>query len=724
MAVLIKECIASRQGLFENRTFSLDERLTFIRGRNNSGKSLLARALVDLLHARRTPALLLERAAWEHLYLDALLANSHGEYRFTRNGSRSFGIKSQDAGAGEDLVALDLREAGDAPLDREILESLERDARGASLKEFFLFFDGDALASLCFVPSPSESANGSAGGYGSLRRIFVEDSSNFYGLYSSISERIGDGTPGSRMKNPLVNEMLRREGELRDLDKRIEIIDLEYSKYEKLIRERREVEGAISSGRGESARLAGLKDVAERVLDNTRKCGDIETEIAARERDIAEEDRKTGEIEAIAARAHDLFPQFREFSDSQRNNLRKIQDLYRELRDANEELNNLASKIAYRRRVFKNIVLSMNIASLFAILLTYGNILLNIPPEKKTLLVMGILIVALAGVAGLMIYNLVTSRSKGVAELGAGIDEIEGKVEALLTENNVRISEYRMETLYEFLLQYFEEYSEYTEMQMDILRVKSSLRDREQVVRLAGERDDLRSRLAEIRAEIDRDLELLDGGIARGAAPAEALEYIFATEKRIEKQEAVIRQEEQTLAQIDEEIRATSFHDDEKKECLEKRRKTSRVLDDLRAHQESMEYILKIFRETIGIRWKNQTDRLVARSVELFHELTEKQYITRIDAEQMRALVDGGGPGDLHQNVIHLMHLAIKLALGDFLIDLNLSLPLIIDDPFLFMDEVRIARLREILDDISETRQVIVFTHGSISSQWGRVIEI
>ncbi len=724
MAVLIKECIASRQGLFENRTFSLDERLTFIRGRNNSGKSLLARALVDLLHARRTPSLLLERASWENLYLDALLANSHGEFRFTRNGSRSFAIKSLDGGAAEDLVALDLREAGDAPLALEILESLERDARGLSLKEFFLFFDGDALASLCFVPSPSESSQGNAGGYGSLRRIFVEDSSNFYGLYASICERMGDGSPGGRMKNPLVNEMLRREGELRELDKRIEIIDLEYSKYEKLIRERREVEGAISAARAECARLAGLKENAERVLDNMRKCGDIETEIAARERDIAEEDRKTGEIEAIAARAHDLFPQFRNFSDSQRNNLRKIQDLYRELRDANEALNNLASKIAYRRRVFKNIVLSMNIASLFAILLTYGNILLNIPPEKKSLLVMGILIVALAGVAGLMIHNLVASRSKAVAELRAKIAEFEGKIEALLTENNVTISEYRMETLYEFLLQYFEEYSEYTEMQLDILRVKSSLRDREQVDRLAGERDDLRARHAETRAAIGRDLELLDGGLAAGATPAEALEYVFTTEKRIEEQEAVIRQEEQTLAQIDEEIRATSFHDDEKKECLEKRRKTSRALDDLRAHQESMEYILKIFRETIGIRWKNQTDRLVARSVDLFHELTEKQYITRIDAEHMRALVDGAGPGDLHPNVVHVMHLAIKLALGDFLIDLNLSLPLIIDDPFLFMDEVRIARLKEILDDISETRQVIVFTHGSISSQWGRVIEI
>jgi uncharacterized protein YhaN len=724
MDVLIRECIASRPGLFENRSFALDEKITIIRGRNNSGKSLLARAIIDLLHMRRTGELLLGRAEWEDLYMDAVLADPGGEYRITRNGCRAITIKSIEGGAESDLVTLDCRGREEEGLFREIMESLGRQEKGRTLHGYYGIFDGGSLASLCYMPSPVEPAAAKGNGYGSLQRVFVDDSSNFYEIFISVSAQFGDGQPGRRMTNPLAQAILSREGELKGLERRIEMIDLEYSKYEKLIRERREVEGEIAAKRDEIGKLAGRKEIAERVLENLRTCGDIEAAIAEREHEIAGEVKKTAEIDGIAARAHDLFPQFRNFSDSQRNNLRKIQDLYRELRDANEELNNLLSGISHRKKVFKNIVLSMNIAALFAIILTYGNIFINIAEEMKPLLVTGLLVLALTGVAALMTYNIVTGRKRALADLNLRIEDLEGRIEKLLRENNVRISEYRMETLYEFLLQYFEEYSEYTEMQLDILRIRSTLKDGEHLARMTAELEEMKTRLSGVRDDIGKDLELLGDDRPADETAAAALEYIFATEKNIEAREAQIQEDGRILVQLDEEIRATSFHDDEKKESLDRKRKMARALDDLRAHQESMEYILKIFRETIGIRWKRRTEKLVSRSAELFHELTEKQYITRIDGEVIRSLVEGASTAELHQNVLHLIHLSIKLAMTDFLIDLNLSLPLIIDDPFLFMDEVRIARLKEILDDISETRQVIVFTHGSISSQWGKVIEI
>ena len=120
MAVLIRECIASKPGLFENRSFTLDEKITVIRGRNNSGKSLLARAIVDLLHSRRTGELLLGRTAWEDLYMDAVLSDPGGDYRITRNGSRAVTIKSIEGGVESELVSLDCRGRDDEPLARAL----------------------------------------------------------------------------------------------------------------------------------------------------------------------------------------------------------------------------------------------------------------------------------------------------------------------------------------------------------------------------------------------------------------------------------------------------------------------------------------------------------------------------------------------------------------------------------------------------------------------------
>jgi uncharacterized protein YhaN len=68
--------------------------------------------------------------------------------------------------------------------------------------------------------------------------------------------------------------------------------------------------------------------------------------------------------------------------------------------------------------------------------------------------------------------------------------------------------------------------------------------------------------------------------------------------------------------------------------------------------------------------------------------------------------------------------MSIKFALTDFFIDDKISLPLIIDDPFQFMDEERTLKLKDQITEISSRRQVIIFTHQKDKKNWGRHIEI
>ncbi len=49
LALRIKRCVASMPGLFNNRTLEFNEGLTIVYGRNGSGKSVLARAIIELV---------------------------------------------------------------------------------------------------------------------------------------------------------------------------------------------------------------------------------------------------------------------------------------------------------------------------------------------------------------------------------------------------------------------------------------------------------------------------------------------------------------------------------------------------------------------------------------------------------------------------------------------------------------------------------------------------
>ncbi len=720
----IKHCIASKPGLFDNRQLEFDERMSVILGRNDSGKTLLSRALVDLFHSRTIGSGFLNNGEWEDLYVETLIDDSEKEYRIARNGEKFFKLTALRSGKETDIFSADLKQSNNGSFQKEILRALEENASLGSLFEIFGKIGGEALVKLCYQPSPADMEGSPAKGFDTIRGVLVDDTSNFYDLFISLSAHYGEAPMGLRLNNPVVSEILKMEGELKTLEKKTQIIDLEYLRYEKLIRERRERESSISKKKNILNGLAEKKTSAELLLDKIHAREKLESQITAITKNLQDEDQLKAEVEGMTAGLCSKFPQFRDFTDSQRNNLKKIQDLYRDLRDANENLHNLRFKIFSRKRIIKNTVLSLNIASLVAVFLTYGDIFFTAPPESKTLLITGIMISALLSVVVLLSYTIITGRSRVAADLLLMVEDLEGRIEKLLRENNMCISEYRMETLYEFLLQYFEEYSEYTEIQMEILRLNNAMRDESQIRLMTAELEELRGKQAGLTGDIMDGIPPGEDKRIFITTAASVLDYVFGVERDIENLEKEIREEERVLDQLDAEIRATSFQEDEKKECLNRKKKLGSALEKLKVHDDTMRYVMRLLGNTVELRWQERVERLIKRSADVFHRLTERQYITKIDNEQFRGALNGIFPDSYPAALSHLLQFSIRMAVTDFLIDLNLSLPLIIDDPFLFMDEVRIARLRDILEDISESRQVIIFTHSVVNNQWGSVLEI
>ena len=104
--------------------------------------------------------------------------------------------------------------------------------------------------------------------------------------------------------------------------------------------------------------------------------------------------------------------------------------------------------------------------------------------------------------------------------------------------------------------------------------------------------------------------------------------------------------------------------------------------------------------------------------------LSGNRFVGEIDESVIRSVVAGDSAPALNPAALHAVILSIKLALTDFFIDLGAPLPLIIDDPFLYMDDERARNMKAVLDDIARGRQIIIFTHSSAFKDWGNFIEL
>ena len=105
--------------------------------------------------------------------------------------------------------------------------------------------------------------------------------------------------------------------------------------------------------------------------------------------------------------------------------------------------------------------------------------------------------------------------------------------------------------------------------------------------------------------------------------------------------------------------------------------------------------------------------------------MTENQHLYEIDEEIIFDVITKNKiPQEFNPTMVHALLLSIKFSLSDFLKNSRFNLPLIIDDPFQYMDQERIERFKNLIIDISKKRQILIFTHENGKNNWGKYIEL
>ena len=482
----ITKCIASKQA-FDNRTLELGKNLNFIYGKNGSGKSVLSCAMADMFRVRPFTG----RPLWENLYVEIHLSNENGSFKIIRSGNRHCSVV--DTETGNEL----LRSTPESAIAPEDIG--QPPPRGV----FHTPLPDSTPIDVILTGSPADGGERVSLDYAAIQDILLNDASGFHRLYKDIVRSLGDGTFGRANRSAFIDKIISMEGELRELNKKIQLIDMETGRTGKLLKEKLEIENDIARMKEELHELRG-KQAARRIIDDMhslRETGQAINALASEIRDAEHAIADTADREKALVAG---FPQFHGFNDTTRQNMKKIQEAYREIRDINAAID----KELYAKKIRKHKVDAAAAASgAFCLIAACA-----VSTKKATMLPPGTAVYALMAIfafygIGLLAAYLSLSlmaRSKAFHRSTAAKDAAETRLRDILSENNVSLFDYRIESLYEFLLQYFEDYGEYTEKQLE-LHIAQDTRKSAQDIR------DLKQRLESLTDQNEaRKISIID----------------------------------------------------------------------------------------------------------------------------------------------------------------------------------------------------------------------
>ena len=712
-------CKVHRHGLFDNRVIEFSDRLNIVYGKNGSGKTLLARCLVDAVWGKFSERKLLSDDAWNGLFLDMLFSLSDsGLYRICTTRDSSFRLMYARGNEEKTLCALSPIEGNGAANG---CGSIGDDFEGRIFLEFIKRVDLSAFINSSFIPSSVDMGVDSLIDYNVLKKIILNDNTDFYNYYLNLGMAFPAGTPADESVPP---EVLRYEEKRRELEKKIQIIDISGSRNEKLRKERITLQQEIDELTGSFDSLSSQKEILYKIIENLKKVDDLKNEFESIKSEIQDEQQKIKSISDMKTELDTMFPHFSDIDISDSSNLELLQEVFNDIRNLNEQIDNFYFRRELRTKKLKKAAIITAVCGAAAVLAIFGKS--GFQPMKLQYLWLGAgaLACAVEAVIGLSALFMLR-RDRDLERLEQEKKQYKERIRVLMEKSRVELADYKLTEIYELLLQYFEDYVNYTERKKDLARIKSSLKEEDYMIRIQKKLDALKKEEQIIKEEIHTSIDTLNivDDIENETSKIEDLI------RNIDMEVAIIQEKigtkERILKQIDTEFVQKSGNGDVVNAVIDEKKSVDRVLKKWKANRTSMLFITENLARAVERSEEKRLGKLFDGTIEKFNHLTGNQYITKIDDGVVRRMVTRNRVSeDLPPPVIHALQMSLKFSLSDFIIGGGTPIPLLIDEPFQFMDDERCNRFRDLVSYISNNRQVIIFTHHSDKRNWGNFIEL
>lgn len=708
------KCVVYKHGLFDNRVIDFSERLTIVYGKNGSGKSLLARSMMDALWGRFSERKLLSDEIWNTLYLDLFisLADS-GYYRICNTSDKSYRVQYINNNF-EKVIYSDSRAAGkNGGFSDDDFES-------RMLVDFLKRFEYPVFINSSFISSSADIVRDSIVDLSIIKQIILDESTGFYNHFINLNKTFAGGAPADSSLPPEVSLF---EDKKRDLEKKIRILDISDSRHEKLRREKNTLQREVDELNNSLNSLNSQKEILNKIIENLTKVEELKEEFEEIKDEIQKEQQKIKSISDMKTELDTMFPQFSEIDIADITNLDRLQEVFNDIRNLNEKIDNFYFRREIKRKKLKKAAIAVNAAAaavLIGVLAKNG-----FPPVKDLYFLVGVLGFVFIVNAAIVITLMMNRKDKDLQKLEEEKKQFKERIMVLMEKSKVVLEDYKLTEIYELLLQYFEDYVNYTERKKDLARIKSSLKEEEHMIRIQKKLDELKREEELIKNEINTSIDTLNivDDIENETSKIGELIQNINVEAAMIKEK--IETKERILQQIDNEFVQASGSSGAINALLDEKNGIDRIMKKWKINQKSMDFITRMLSRAVERSEEKQMRKLLDGTLEKFNHLTGNQYITKIDESMiLQMMTDKRVTGELTPPVVHALMLSLKFTLSDFIINENTTIPLLIDEPFQFMDDERCNRFRDLVSYISNRRQVIIFTHHSDKRNWGNFVEL
>lgn len=702
MALHFIKCTITRPGIFDNRQISFTPGINIIKGKNGSGKTFFIKSLVEAFRSLTVKG---GSEILRDMYLDLCFSSAGKDsFRF-RYLNRFLTVFRLDNGKEERIADFNsdnvtLGNSGEMPV---------------FLSEKYFSGDED------FVPSPSDIAGiKQLTDYEAIKKHILSDDSGFFEKYPDIRSRYMRDEDSDA---PLFKIISEQKSRLNDLNREIEIIRIKNQRFDKLRKEKKTLENEILSLNIQKEKQILKKQTLEQVLHSLSETDLMEQKKNTSRNSIRIEKDKLSRIRFLEKDADTMLHPFH-FSESfPKERLDKIQECYTGLINNNERRNLLAdSALGNSRTLVKLIVFSLLAAATACSAFFIPDIQYLNPELRELIFKIATGLTCGGTLFCLLCFRKKISHKKDYTALEKERILLTEKMAELLGQKELVTDRYGINDLFNILLTFFEDYMGYRDTKEEIDSIKSSLSSPDRLEKMNQELQDADLSINRLRSDMADKLNSI--GIQLSSPdPEEIRKYIEASDREAEELEEFIKTKEEILIKINSESDLSLKEEDES--LVKEREKTWVSLSRLEEKKETMFLISDILTEAIEAQEKHRIKTLADRVLEIFHILTDSQFIDSVTGKTAEAFIRGySSSGTLSPVVEHSLLLALKLALTGMGTETKDLPPLILDDPFLLMDDSRIATLMEQLEGIAGRRQVLIFTNRVPESWKGEITEL
>jgi uncharacterized protein YhaN len=696
--VKLVRSIVSKIGFAESKQTDFNDGIHFIFGKNNSGKTLISKSFIDTMYPENPS--LIDNDAWDTMFATFTIECSQAKVDIQRKGNKEVKIYEfalNGSSIKEDTFPLTVNPWIFTVNCLHTLHGL---------------FNKDAFSIISYIPSPLDTQYYSKDFSDSMKSVLLLDRSLYYCAFSRLF------TDKINKTDNYAHVLAEIQNKIKHCKTKLDLLQLKEQKQKKHRAEIQEVNEKIASYTSEINELKKKIESCNRYMDTLVAIDNVKKQIENVNDQIKALEEKIETIEKYTKLVATKYPQFKDFSSEKRNNIHTMQNIYRQIQAISEEIETVIFGQESKNHALARNLLIVNILLALGVLFVFLKPVFGITSVHRWLMVSLLILIQISSIGYYLIYVMMHSFKKIVLPLQQQKETYQIKLETLLNQNGISLDGITIDEIYEFLLQYFEEYNEYNEKQIDLLTIQKEIDESTSIDILEEEKRKLESNLK----MLNEQLHALQEDIGMPIESSEhSMSIKLSMQNELDEKKALLVSLQNKLDTIPEEI--IDF-EDEKNGILQEIADLEKELKTIHEKDRLINIIIASFDTAMQRYYKDRFDILIGKIKIMLKDFIHNKF-GKIDEEDIKKIITNS-INTPNASLKYCVYVAAIFALYELLKQElpNIHLPLIIDDPFVLMDEEAMGEFIKTLQQWAGNRQVIVFTHNSNIKKSCAVTEI